>query len=169
MTSIDPTAIHVLRATPALLRSLFHGAPQAAIEAADAGEWPARTVLAHLVDVEDGVLSARVRRLLEEERPFIASIDAPARIAASGLDGWNAETLLEEIEGRRAVNVAALVALGADELARAGEHDTAGEITVSDIIHQWAYHDLMHVKQAASALQAGLLASMGNTRRFYDV
>jgi hypothetical protein len=54
------------------------------------------------------------------------------------------------------------------ELRRIGEHDQAGQISIEEIIHQWAYHDLMHLKQIASMLQAPLVEGMGNTRRFYD-
>jgi hypothetical protein len=50
---------------------------------------------------------------------------------------------------------------------RRGEHDTAGEISALDIVHQWAYHDLMHLKQIESMLQAGLIERMGNTQLFY--
>ncbi|HEY8172536.1 MAG TPA: hypothetical protein VIH21_05565, partial [Dehalococcoidia bacterium] len=69
----------------------------------------------------------------------------------------------------RSAHVAVVRSLTAADLVRAGEHDVAGTITPSDIIHQWAYHDLMHVRQIAEMLQAALVPGMGNTRRFYDV
>ncbi len=62
-----------------------------------------------------------------------------------------------------------LLGLSPEQLARAGEHDQAGEITVAGIVHEWAYHDLMHAQQITRMLQAPLVESMGNTRRFYDV
>ena len=67
--------------------------------------------------------------------------------------------------GRRAGR--SLDAIPAD--TRGGQAHEAGEITAEDIAHQWAYHDLMHIKQNASILQAGLIGRMGNTRKFYDV
>jgi hypothetical protein len=122
-----------------------------------------------MVDTEAGVLADRVRRIVEEDRPFIRSIDAPARLVAGGYRERSVASLLDEFESLRREHVEWLSALTDDELARAGDHDEAGEITASDVAHQWAYHDLMHLKQIASMLQEALVEHMGNTRKFYDV
>jgi len=58
-------------------------------------------------------------------------------------------------------------ALSPEQLGRVGDHDEAGEISVADIAHQWAYHDLMHLKQAESIIQVQLEPGMGRARRFY--
>lgn len=167
--SIDSAALAVLRATPSTLRALFAGVPEATtVEVMDEG-WSARDALAHLVDTEDGVLAERVRRMIDEERPFIRSIDAPGRLREGRYHARSVASLLDELDARRAAHVAWLERLTAEQLARSGDHDEAGEITASDVAHQWAYHDLMHLKQIASMLQEGLLPGMGNTRRFYDV
>ncbi len=44
-----------------------------------------------------------------------------------------------------------------------------GEISVMDIAHQWAAHDVMHLRQIALMIQQHLAPKMGNTRSFYDV
>jgi hypothetical protein len=167
--SIEPAAIAVLRATPRLLRDLLADIPPESASQAAAGEWSARETLAHLVDTEAGVLGERVRRIVEEERPFIRSIDAPARLAAGGYATRTAASLLEEFSVLRARHLPWLERLDEASLSRAGNHDEAGEITASDVIHQWAYHDLMHLGQIAAALQDRLVARMGNTRKFFDV
>jgi hypothetical protein len=59
--------------------------------------------------------------------------------------------------------------LSEQELARNGEHDEVGEICVSDIAHQWAAHDVSHLRQIALMIQQHLAPLMGNTRGFYDV
>ena len=167
--SIDSTALATLASTPLVVRALFNGVDDAvANEARDDG-WSAKDVLAHLLDVEMGVISTRIRRILDEGRPFIRSIDAPARLAEGGYATRSVESLLSELTAAREQHVAWLRTLTGEQLARAGDHDEAGEITASDIAHQWAYHDLMHLKQIASILQVGFAARMGNTRKFYDV
>jgi hypothetical protein len=166
---IDSTAMSVLASGPRVLTALFAGVTDdAASDARDDG-WSAKDALAHVLDVEQGVISTRIRRILDEQRPFIRSIDAPARLIEGGYAARSVSSLLDELAAARERHVAWLQTLTADQLARAGDHDEAGEITASDIAHQWAYHDLMHIKQVASMLQAGLVGHMGNTRKFYDV
>ena len=131
--------------------------------------WSVRDALAHILDVEEVIATDRIARIIAEDRPFIRSIDPLARMEQRGLRTRTVTALLDELAARRPTDVAALAALTPRQLARCGDHDEAGEITVSDLIHQWAYHDLMHTKQIASMLQSPLVPGMGNTRKFYDI
>ena len=47
-------------------------------------------------------------------------------------------------------------ALSSTQLARVGQHERAGAITPSDIIHQLAFHDLAHMRQVLEMIQARL-------------
>jgi hypothetical protein len=164
--TLDPTVFAIVEATPVVLRALFAHLPEAAqTEEIDDG-WSARHVLAHVLDTED-VIVGRMHRILEEERPFIRSIDATARLAQSGYLQRDTNLLLHDFEARRAEGIAWLGAATPAQLARLGEHDEAGEISAADHAHQWAYHDLMHLKQLVGIVQAVLERGMGNTRRFY--
>jgi hypothetical protein len=167
--SLDPVALAILRSTPDVLRALFDAlAEPDVLHAVDDG-WSPRDALAHLVDTEAGLLAERLHRIVDEDRPFIRSIDAPARLVEGGYRDRSVASLLDELASLRRRHVEWLAALPDADLARAGDHDEAGEITASDVAHQWAYHDLMHLKQIASMLQGPLLTHMGNTRKFYDV
>jgi hypothetical protein len=167
--TIDPIALSILESTPRVLRAFFASTPAAAGMLTVDDGWSPRDALAHLVDTESGVLAERVRRMIEEDRPFIRSIDAPARLDEGGYRDRSVGSLLDELYGLRERHVAWLRGLDEAALARPGDHDEAGEITASDVVHQWAYHDLMHLKQIASMLQECLVERMGNTRKFYDV
>jgi hypothetical protein len=57
--------------------------------------------------------------------------------------------------------------LSPSDLSRPGRHDTSGLVTPADIIHQWAFHDLAHLRQMREFIQAELAPSMGNTLSFY--
>jgi len=35
----------------------------------------------------------------------------------------------------------------ASQLRRKGHHEVVGEITAEEMIHEWAFHDLGHLKQ----------------------
>jgi hypothetical protein len=166
---IEPNAIAILRATPAMVTALLAPFDEAALsQPADEG-WSVLHITAHILDVDQVIFDDRIQRILSEDCPFIRSIDPTARMEQRGLLGRNVAGLVAELLATRPERVEAIVVLTPVQLARAGDHDAAGEITVSDLIHQWAYHDLMHLKQAATILQAPLAASMGNTRKFYDL
>ena len=74
--------------------------------------------------------------------------------------------IIDDFARLRPAEVEAIRALTSDQLARPGDH-TRPARSVSDLVHQWAYCDLMHLKQAQSIPQAPLVARMDNTRKFY--
>jgi hypothetical protein len=169
MPSIDHIALAVLARTPTVLRSLLSDLPSSALETPNDEGWSLKDILAHLVDVEDGVMVARITQMLESERPFIESIDPPARLVAGDDASRSPDDLLEDLSRQRATHVPWLASLTANQLARGGDHEEVGEIFVVDLAHQWAAHDLSHLRQIALMLQTRLAPLMGNTRAFYDV
>jgi hypothetical protein len=134
--------------------------------------WGPRQVAEHLLDVEDIAFMDRVRRLVDAgvggERPFIRSIDPPARLVAGGYAERTLEDLLGELEQRRAADVAWLRSLPAGALASEGEHDRAGIFAARELIHYWACHDLLHLRQIARALQDTLAPFAGNLVMFFE-
>ncbi|MBI5289828.1 MAG: DinB family protein [Chloroflexi bacterium] len=166
--SIDH-APRILECTPDVLTALVRGASGDALTLPVGDGWSVRHVVAHVLDVEQVIYTDRISRMLGEDRPFIRSIDPLARMNERGLLARDVASLLSELTSGRPAAVTALRALSAQQLARTGQHDEAGEITVANLVHQWAYHDLMHLKQAASILQLPLVEAMGNTRKFYDI
>jgi hypothetical protein len=169
MTDTRAMALRILETTPDVLAALVRGADEAALTTpADEG-WSVRHAIAHVLDVEQVIYRDRIGRMLAEDQPFIRSIDPLARMEERGLLARDVASLLGELAAGRPAAVAALRALTGRQLARGGDHDEAGPITAGDLVHQWAYHDLMHLKQATSILQAPLVTRMGNTRKFYDL
>jgi hypothetical protein len=169
-------ALGVIGRTPAVLRGLVGGLDAAVLGAAPGstqeGSWGARQVAEHLLDVEDIAFMDRLRRVVDAgeggERPYIRSIDPPARLVAGGYGERTLEDLLDELEQRRAGDVAWLQSLPAGALASVGEHDRAGIFAAGDLIHYWACHDLLHVRQIARALQDTLAPFAGNLVMFFE-
>src|SRR5262249_12805234 len=112
---------------------------------------------------------ARIGRMLSQQCPYIAAIDPPARLAAGDYASRSLEDLLDELERRRTADVRWLRGLEPEQLRRAGQHQEVGEIFVIDIAHQWAAHDLAHLRQVTLMLQQHFAPLMGATRGFYDV
>lgn len=166
---IHPAAIAILRSTPATLRSLVAAVPDETLLAPVDDGWSVRDVVAHLVDTNSGVIVARIRCIVEEEHPYIRSIDAPARLEVGGYRSRDIASLLDQLAKERDEELAWVLAQPLEVLERTGEHDEAGEISALDQVYQWAWHDLDHLKQAVEILKQPMPPRMGNTRRFYDI
>ena len=169
MNSVDPAALQLIGRTPLVLRSLLAGLPLALIGRPNAEGWSLKDIVAHLHDVEGVAFIERIGRMLHEERPFIRSIDPPARLTAGGYAARDLDGLLDDLERQRTEHMAWLAQLEPEQLMRAGIHDTVGEIRVVDIAHQWAAHDMAHLRQVALMIQEYFAPMMGATRGFYDV
>jgi dienelactone hydrolase len=168
-TTLDPSALAVIARTPAVLRALLADLPTDLIERPNDEGWSLKDIVAHLVDAEGIAFSERISRMLAEERPTISSIDPPARLREGGYAVRTADDLLDELERQRREHVPWLSGLTPQQLARSGQHDQVGEIHPIDIAHQWAAHDMAHLRQIALMIQQHLAPLMGATREFYDV
>jgi hypothetical protein len=165
--AIDPAVLTILQGTPELLRHLLAALPPAILHRPNPEGWSVKDVVAHMHDVESIAFTVRIRRMVEEHNPAIASIDPSARLEDGGYAARALDELLAELAVRRAENLTWLQSLDPAALARTGLHDTAGTITPAAIVHQWAFHDLAHTRQIMEMLQAPLTPGMGNTRTFY--
>lgn len=145
--------LDLLEATPAILRGLMSG-----ISEEDARWKPApdrfsiAEVLAHLSHSEGHCYRARVDRFLAEEMPEFEPDDAQMHLDLYK-DG-DPEEDLGHFEDQREANIELLRGLPADAGSRKAKHRTAGEITLSQMLHEWALHDLGHVRQIAELVRA---------------
>jgi hypothetical protein len=167
--AIDPAALELIARTPRTLRDLLAGLSDSVLNQPNDENWSVKDIVAHLVDVEDVAFVERISRMLAEERPYIAAIDPPARLEAGGYTRRSLGDLLDELGQRRAADACWLRSLDPEQLRRPALHQDVGEIFVIDIAHQWAAHDMAHLRQIALLLQQQLAPLMGATRGFYDV
>lgn len=150
-----PTADLVARLaeSPARLAEAVRGASEGDLDRVPApGEWPARTVLAHLRDDEFMVMRLRAVRMLMEDQPSLVPFD---ELAWADSRWRGADTLDELREGfriQRAATSAILHRLTEEDWRRLG---TQPEIGTFDL-HWWMQHTLehdeVHISQAARAL-----------------
>lgn len=164
--ALDPSAFDVLAQTPATLRALLSAVPQDLVEAqADEG-WSPKDVVAHLLATLPSTVVDRVRLMLDADDPPIPNIDEQEALDSSGLRPKPLDELLDELERRRAEVVAWLRELTPEQLGRTGQHEVAGEISIADLLHHLAYHDLEHVEQAARMLHGHYEPLRGGMRAF---
>jgi hypothetical protein len=145
--------LDLLEATPAILRGLM-----TEITAEDARWKPApdrfsiAEVLAHLSHSEGHCYRMRLDRFLSEERPEFEPDDAQFHLDL--YRDADPEDSFDHFEEQRENNIAFLRELAASDGERRALHRTAGEITLEQMLHEWALHDLGHVRQIAELVRA---------------
>lgn len=173
MTAADTSHLTVvtlptLAATPVAVRLLLTGLPEDALAAvpapeAQAGDWSLRTVAVHLVDSHRRQVG-RIRRMVEEDRPELASVDEWESLVASGLQSESTTALIEIFQAERSADVPWYASLDTTALARTGMHSVAGEVSVANVLNHAAYHDSQHLGQIARLIEVAADAGRGNMR-----
>jgi hypothetical protein len=145
--------LDLLAATPAILRGLTCecSAEDARWKPAD-DRFSAAEVLAHLAHSEWHCYRLRVDRFMAEELPELEPDEAGMYLDL--YRGREAEAELASFTEQRAANIVHLRGLPAaagDRRARSAE---AGTFTLAQMLHEWALHDLGHVRQVAELVRA---------------
>ena len=161
--------LDLLAATPEILRGLM-----SELSGEDARWKPASDrfsvaeVLAHLSHSEGHCYRMRVDRFLSEERPVLQRDDA--QMWLDRYRGADPEDAFDHFEDQRETNVEYLRSLPAEAGERRALHEEAGEITLAQMLHEWALHDLGHVRQIAELVRARkYLAGAGKLGNWYQL
>ena len=143
----------LLEETPAILRGLM-----SELSEEDARWKPApdrfsvAEVLAHLSHSEGHCYRARLDRFLAEEMPEFEPDDAQMHLDL--YRDSDPEEDFGHFEDQRETNLELLRGLEANAGSRKARHRAAGVITLSQMLHEWALHDLGHVRQIAELVRA---------------
>jgi hypothetical protein len=160
-----PSAIAVLASTPAAMRAMLAPLP-ADLVAAPGGEgWSARDVVAHLAARQRPAIMGRVSAVLAQ--PGAAIPDIPDNLMeVEPYRSRPLDDLFDAFAEGRAEAVALLESVTPEQLTWRGVHSEVGEISIADVIHHVAYHDLVHVAQAAKLAYGPLEPLRGAMRVF---
>jgi hypothetical protein len=145
--------LDLLEATPAILRGLM-----TEISEEDARWKPAddrfsiAEVLSHLSHSEGHCYRARLDRFLTEEMPEFEPDDAQMHLEL--YVNADPEEDFGHFEDQRETNIDLLRGLSAETGERKAMHKAAGEITLSQMLHEWALHDIGHIRQIAELVRA---------------
>lgn len=158
------SASAVLSANPARWAGLAQAVPAGLLTAPPApGEWSALECLQHLVDTEP-VFQFRIDA-------FLAGRDFPAFDPDSqGTKPDPRRTpadLAAEYTRLRLASLEALSRLAPADLDRQSVHQELGRVTLSELLHEWAAHDLMHTVQAERALMQPFIRGCGPWQSYF--
>jgi hypothetical protein len=128
-------------------------------------EWSAYDCLRHIVDTERSVFPARVGFLLRGE-------DFPAfNPGEEGKEPRGNITPIElaaEFARLRAGSLALLSKIGEADLKRTARHQELGMVTLGEMLHEWAGHDLMHTVQGERALLQPFIDGCGPWKPYFS-
>lgn len=128
-------------------------------------EWSAHDCLRHLIDTERSVFPARVGCLLREE-------DFPGYEPDEGGKGpgENVTPIESALElGRlRTDSLALLSRIGSGDLNRTARHQELGVVTLEELLHDWAGHDLMHTVQGERAVLQPFIDGCGPWKPYFS-
>ena len=145
--------LDLLEETPGILCGLMRELSQEDAEWKPAPDrFSVAEVLAHLSHSEGHCYRMRVDRFLGEEMPEFEPDDAQMYLVL--YRGTDAEDSFDHFEEQRESNVEYLRSLPRSAGERRAMHKEAGEITLQQMLHEWAMHDLGHIRQIAELVRA---------------
>jgi len=161
--------LEILEATPTILRGLMSELSEEEARWKPAPDrFSVAEVLAHLSHSEGHCYRARLDRFLREERPELEPDDAQMYLAL--YRDADPEEEFAHFEDQRDANLEYLRGLPGAVGGRFALHREAGEITLVQMLHEWALHDLGHIRQVAELARAGkYLAGAGPLGKGYEL
>jgi HAD superfamily hydrolase (TIGR01549 family) len=142
-----------LRATPAVLDTLCG---ELAAEAWSAHpqpeEWCPTEILCHLRDVDREVNLARIRRVLDENDPFLSGKDTDPWADERKYICQDGPQALHEFTVARMKLLDLLEAATPEDWGRTARHAILGPTTLKELVRIVAEHDRLHVRQVTGDL-----------------
>jgi hypothetical protein len=126
-------------------------------------EWSAIECLQHMIDTEQQVFPVRLRAFLNgQDFPgFNPSLQAEssAKLLPS--------EMAREFAELRKPNLVLLEKVTKADLKRIARHAELGQVTLGEMLNEWAGHDLMHIVQAERAIMQYFIPGTGAWRKYF--
>jgi hypothetical protein len=170
MANFEHPAIDHLTGTPEVLRLVMAGlTEEQTLWKPAPGRWSVAEILEHLSHVEGHYFRAAMDVVLGEGNGEIEPYDQNAHAAAGAYQGREPEESFAHWEEQREDNVEFLTErLSPRTLLRTARHPELGPVSAEDLLNEWAYHDLGHVRQIAEVVRAAMYyAKLGPFRAQY--
>jgi hypothetical protein len=168
---LEDLAIDHLATTPEVLRLLMGALSDEDAQWKPAPDrWSVAEILEHLSHVEGHYFRNALDRMLSGKDAQIEPYDQEAFAAAGTYTNREAEESFAHWEEQREDNVDFLRELDAGAIARTARHPALGTVSVENLLNEWAFHDLGHVRQIAELVRARMYyAKLGSFQTQYRV
>jgi hypothetical protein len=139
--------IDALRALPSQVQELVEGLSEDALcWRPSPGEWSIKEVCCHLRDDAE-IHGERIRRMLSEEEPFLASYDQEAMASERAYQNESMPLVLTALRAFSGGLAYLLENLGEGEWQRTGRHEERGPISIAQYAQLLADHARQHLEQ----------------------
>ena len=167
--ALEFSGIHILKQTPAILRSLLANATQDDLNWQPSPDrWSISMVLAHLNDVEVKGFVSRFRAIAEQDEPVLPAYDQLALFRSGKQFDGLAE--LGEFERERQATLVLLESLPESVCDRTGNHEKFGVIRFGELLNEFAFHDLGHIRQVIELYRSyAFYPNMGFFQTYYKI
>lgn len=154
----------VLVATPLRWSQLTETVPEAMLQQRPTpSAWSVVECLQHLIITEQ-LFPVRLEALRHGQD--IPAVD-PTAFAAVSAAVPSARALTEQFVAMREASLWQVRQITDDMLDRSGRHSEFGMVTVGQLLHEWAAHDLDHTMQAERVLMQPFIQGCGPWQRFF--
>ncbi|MGA3043684.1 MAG: DinB family protein [Bryobacteraceae bacterium] len=159
----------VLRQTPGILRNLLFLATREQLDWRPSPErWSISMVLAHLAEAEIRTYRHRFAPMLDEDGPLLPAYDQMALFRSQAHFDPYAE--MARFEEERGETLALLEGMPHAAGDRSGRHAEFGVITVAQLLNEFAFHDLGHIRQVMELYRAHVFyPEMGAYQGYYKI
>ena len=143
--------IVLLERTPAIYELLLRDLKAETLEwKPSADRWSIEEVLEHVVRIER-VYERRARAVVADDNPRLPKFETPSK---AGGPAKSAQEHLDEFVALRRAFVFFLHSIPSTCGGRMGIHPELGPVTLSEMLHEMANHDLGHLRQIAELYRA---------------
>ena len=141
--------LETLAATPAALKAALRGVPRKLLLFTPApGKWSILEILCHLRDMEREGYLERYTRILAENEPRLPDLNGDALAIERAYRGQKAGDVLRDWMRLRRESLRLLKKSKPEQWRRAGFHETAGRLTIDDLVVRHAVgNDTAHLAQ----------------------
>jgi len=161
----------VLEQSPIIIEKIVHLASDEQMHWKPAADrWSIGEVLGHLAEVEVMGFRERVEKMVESESPALESYDQNAAYAAGRYSNKKAVENLHTFCHERDRSLSFLRYLPSTAVSRSGKHAKLGTITVGQLMNEWAFHDLGHIRQISELLRSrAFFPYIGPFQQYYSI
>jgi len=128
------------------------------------GEWSPVECLQHLVDIERWVFPVRVQAFLNQQDFPAFNPDTQGTHLSENVSPSH---LADEFTSLRQASLELFARLSQDDLSLTARHAELGVVSLGELLHEWAAHDLDHTIQAERGLMQPFIQGCGPWQVFF--
>lgn len=161
--------LHILAQTPRTLRDLLASATDDDLAWQPRPDrWSINMVLAHLADVEERGFMSRFRAIAAEDDPLLPAYDQLSLFRQGAR--FDGRTQLVRFQALRENTLEWLRGLPASVTSRTGRHEKLGSLTFGQLLNEFVFHDLGHIRQIMELYRSrALYPHMGVFQSYYKI